>query len=142
MTPTAFERLLSALRITYAITDARFRVVEVGGADSPYLCPDHLGMAIGDVLPELTGYEPLLDSIADGRAPQLDLPWINREIGGAQTVYLRVGLQAYPSATAAAPSVSGKLVILAAASLSKWKFISSMGPGSCSATTTRSLLRG
>ncbi|MFN8499937.1 MAG: HAMP domain-containing sensor histidine kinase [Anaerolineae bacterium] len=102
MTPTAFERLLSALRITYAITDARFRVVEVGGADSPYLCPDHLGMAIGDVLPELTGYEPLLDSIADGRAPQLDLPWINREIGGAQTVYLRVGLQAYPSATAAA----------------------------------------
>ena len=99
MTPILFERLLSALRITYAVTDAGFRIVEVGGASSPYLCADHLGMAIGDILPELTGYETFLASIAEGRASQLELPWINRDMGDAQTVYLRVSLQAYPSET-------------------------------------------
>ncbi|MFN8474056.1 MAG: HAMP domain-containing sensor histidine kinase [Anaerolineae bacterium] len=95
MTPAAFERLLSALRITYAITDGSFHIADVGGASSPYLCLDHLGMAISDVMPELTGYESLLVSISDGRAPQLELPWINREMGDAQTVYLRVSLQAH-----------------------------------------------
>ncbi len=96
MTPSLFERLLSALRITYAITDARFCIVEVGGAPSAYLCPDHLGMPVTDVLPELIGYEAVMTSVAEERSPQLELPWINREMGDAHTIYLRVSLQSAP----------------------------------------------
>ncbi len=102
MMHTVFERLLSTLRITYAVTDGRFCITEVGGAPSVYLCADHLGMPIADVLPELIGYEALMASIAEERVPQLELPWINRDMGDAHTLYLRVSLQPYSLAQAPA----------------------------------------
>ena len=86
------ELILQDRRIAYTITDRYLKVVALGGAvelfgQTPVSRPD---CTLFELIPELTGLEPVLNELLTGELPRFELALVNRKTAGGEILYLNI----------------------------------------------------
>lgn len=86
------RQILKIRKIAYAITDKNLVVLETGGLseilhEAAYHCQE---CSLLDMVPELIGYEEMLDDILTGRLEGFRIDMVNREVSSGIIRYLTI----------------------------------------------------